>query len=102
MTSLVNAEKACAKVKVFVRTVAVMHTKAQAPTGSGLRMRPAMVVRKRARSCQAWVVTWRGFGMAKRTMKKTETEMMNGSGLAPGQRVRSLMWKRWRGSGDEE
>lgn len=107
MTSLVKAEKAAAKVKVFVNTVAVRQTKAQAPTGSGPRMSPVMVVRNRARSCQAWGVTLCGRGTAKRMMKKTETEMRNGSGFVPCQRLRILSRrekrepKRERGSGDE-
>lgn len=57
MTSLVKAEKAAEKVRVLVRTERVRQVKAQPPTGSGVRIRPEMVVRKRARSCQPLVGT---------------------------------------------
>lgn len=57
MTSLVKAEKAAEKVRVLVRTARVRQVKAQPPTGSGLRMRPEMVVRKSARSCHPLVGT---------------------------------------------
>lgn len=45
MTSLVKAEKAAEKESVLVTT-----TKAHAPTGRGLRTRPAIVERKMERS----------------------------------------------------
>lgn len=82
MTSLVKAEKAVAKGRVLVRTVTVRPKKAHAPTGNGLRTRPAMVETKMERSCQACGVTSGGLGMRNRTIKPTEIERISGIGLA--------------------
>lgn len=82
MTSLVKAEKAVAKERVLVRTVTVRPKKAHAPTGNGLRTRPAMVETKMERSCQACGVTSGGLGMRNRTSKPTEIERNSGIGLA--------------------
>lgn len=65
MTSLVKAEKAVVKDSVFVRIEAVRPRKAQAPTGRGLRTRPAMVERKIESNCQASVVSSGGLGINK-------------------------------------
>lgn len=53
MTSLAKAEKAAGNGSVPVRTEAVRPRKAQAPTGRGLRIRPAMVERNMESSCHA-------------------------------------------------
>lgn len=82
MTSLVKAEKAVAKERVLVRTVTVRPKKAHAPTGNGLRTRPAMVETKMERSCQACGVTSGGLGMRNRTIKPIEIERNSGIGLA--------------------
>lgn len=83
ITSLVKALKAAEKVRVLVTTVAVRPRKAHAPTGSGLRTRPAMVERKMERSCQASGVTSTGLGTKKRTMRPMPTEITKGKGFAP-------------------
>lgn len=88
MTSLVNAAKAAAKVRVRERTEMVRQTKAQAPTGKGPRMSPATVVRKIASNCQAWFERWEGLGTAKRKIMPIARETARGMGLAPGQRRR--------------
>lgn len=82
MTSLVKAEKAVAKGRVLVRTVTVRPKKAHAPTGNGLRTRPAMVETKMESSCQACGVTSGGLGMRNRTIKPIEIERNSGIGLA--------------------
>lgn len=66
-----------------MRMEVVRPRKAQAPTGSGLRTRPAMVERKMERSCHAWAVTSGGFGTAKRTRRPIERERIKGTSLAP-------------------
>lgn len=86
MTSLVKAAKAEEKGKVLVITERVRQVKAQAPTGSGARIKPAMVVRKIAKSCHAWVETLVGLGMAKRMIKPIAMEIVSGISFAPGQR----------------
>lgn len=53
MTSLVKAEKAEVKLSVLVRIEVVRPMNAQAPTGRGLRTRPAMVERKIESNCHA-------------------------------------------------
>ena len=83
MTSLVKAEKAVAKESVLVRTEAVRPRKAQAPTGNGLRTRPAMVERKMESNCHAWGVISGGFGMRKRRMSPIEIEIIKGMSLGP-------------------
>lgn len=83
MTSLVNAAKALEKVSVLVTMEEVRPRKAQAPTGNGLKTRPATVERKMESNCQAWGVTCGGLGTRKRTMRPIEIEIMNGMGLAP-------------------
>lgn len=83
MTSLVKALKAAVKVRVLVRTVAVRPRKAQAPTGSGLRTRPATVERKMARSCQAWEEREMGFGIRNWRDRPMERESMRGRILGP-------------------
>lgn len=55
MTSLVMAPMACPNVSVFVTTLTVTAMKAQAPTGSGSRIRPRMVDAKMARQDQPYV-----------------------------------------------
>jgi hypothetical protein len=44
MISFVMAENACAKVRVLVTMQVVTAMKAQAPTGSGSRINPSIVV----------------------------------------------------------
>nr|GMC89662.1 hypothetical protein VITISV_043636 [Ipomoea batatas] len=83
ITSLVNAPKAAEKGNVLVRTEVVSPRKAQAPTGKGLRTRPAMVERKMASNCHAWGETSGGLGMAKRTRRPIATEIIKGMGFAP-------------------
>ena len=61
--SLANAEKAPAKVRVPVKMDAPSPMMATAPRGSGLVMIPAMVARKMAKRCQAWLVIPAGWGM---------------------------------------
>lgn len=85
MTSLVKAAKADANDRVLVMTEMVRQMKAQAPTGNGPRMRPAMVVRNMAKSCQAFFETCEGFGTAKQTITPTDMEIASGIGFAPGQ-----------------
>lgn len=84
MTSLVKALKAVVKVRVLVRIAVVRPKKAQAPTGKGLRTRPAMVERKIESNCHACEVTSRGFGIKNRTIKPIEMERIKGRSLAPG------------------
>jgi hypothetical protein len=83
MTSLVKAEKAQEKDRVLVTTEAVRPRKAQAPTGRGLRTRPAMVERKMESNCHAWGETSGGLGTRNCTMRPTEIEMRKGMGLTP-------------------
>lgn len=83
MTSLVNAQNAVVKGRVRVITLAVRPRKAHAPTGSGLRTRPAMVERKIARSCHALTVSSGGLGIANRRIRPIATEMTRGTNLAP-------------------
>ena len=83
ITSLVKALKAVGKDRVPVTMEAVRARKAQAPTGNGLRTRPAMVDRKMASNCQACGVTSTGLGTKKRTAMPMAMEMMKGMGLAP-------------------
>ncbi|GMN58944.1 hypothetical protein TIFTF001_028039 [Ficus carica] len=83
MTSLVKALNAVVKVRVLVTMVVVRQRNAQAPTGKGLRTRPAMVERKMARSCHAWGVTSTGLGTKNRTRTPMATEITSGMGFAP-------------------
>lgn len=83
MTSFVKAAKALEKDRVWVTMETVRPRKAQAPTGKGLKTRPAMVERNMQSNCQDWGVTSGGLGMRKRTMRPMEIEIMNGRGLAP-------------------
>ncbi|GAB2225252.1 hypothetical protein Droror1_Dr00006043 [Drosera rotundifolia] len=85
MISLVAAERAEEKESVFVETEMVTQTIAQAPSGSGDRMRPRMVVRKMERRDQAWWVSLAGLGTKKRRMRPSEIEIRNGIGFAPFQ-----------------
>lgn len=78
-----NALKAVENASVLVTMDVVSPRKAHAPTGNGLRTRPAMVERKMERSCHACGVTSTGFGMRKWTMRPMEMEMMKGMSLAP-------------------
>lgn len=78
-----NAPKAAEKERVRVTMEAVRPRKAQAPTGSGPRTRPAMVERKMERSCQAWSETSAGRGTKKRTARPMAMEIASGNGLAP-------------------
>lgn len=82
MTSLVKAQNAVVKGRVRVRMEVVRPMKAQAPTGRGLRTRPAMVERKMARSCHAWTVSSAGLGTANRRIRPIATENMRGTSLA--------------------
>lgn len=83
MTSLVNAEKAVVKVRVFVRMAVVRPRKAHAPTGRGLRTRPAIVERKMESSCHASGVRVAGLGTTKRTRRPMARDKIKGIGLAP-------------------
>lgn len=83
MTSLVKAPKAEEKVRVFVRIEVVSPRKAQAPTGKGLRTRPAMVERKIASNCHACRETSGGLGTAKRRRSPIEREIAKGTIFAP-------------------
>lgn len=83
MTSLVKALKAVEKVKVLVTMEVVRPRKAQAPTGKGLRTRPAIVERKIESNCQACIVTSGGLGTNRRTIKPIEMDNMRGSTLTP-------------------
>lgn len=78
-----KALNAAVKVRVPVRIEAVRPRKAQAPTGSGLKTRPATVERKMARSCQAWGESSGGLGIRKQRIRPTERERMRGRILAP-------------------
>lgn len=78
-----KAPKAVEKVRVLVRTEVVRPRKAHAPTGSGLRTRPAMVEAKMESNCQACGVTSGGLGTTKRTMRPMERETINGITFAP-------------------
>lgn len=68
---------------VSVMTTRVRQVKAHAPTGNGLKMSPAMVVRNMANNCQACVVTPAGFGTAKRIRMPTDREIASGISFAP-------------------
>ena len=57
--------------------------KAHAPTGKGLKTRPAIVDKKMARSCQACWVTSTGLGTKKRTMRPREIDIKKGRTVAP-------------------
>lgn len=83
ITSLVNAEKAAEKESVLVTIEAVRPMKAQAPTGRGLRTRPAIVDRKIERSCQPCGVTPSGTETANRRIRPTERERIRGTSFAP-------------------
>ena len=83
MTSLVNAENAAEKESVLVTIEAVRPMKAQAPTGSGLSTRPAIVERKMERSCQPCGVRPSGRGTANRRIRPTERERIRGRSFAP-------------------
>ena len=56
---------------------------AQAPTGNGLKTRPAIVDKKIDSNCQAWSVTSTGFGTKKRKMRPIEIEITKGMILTP-------------------
>ncbi|KAK8518943.1 hypothetical protein V6N12_012178 [Hibiscus sabdariffa] len=83
MTSLVKALNADANGSVLVTIEAVRPMKAHAPTGKGLKTKPAIVDKKMARSCHACGVTSMGLGTRKRTMRPIETERNKGKSLAP-------------------
>lgn len=83
MTSLVKALKADANGSVLVTMEVVRPIKAHAPTGKGLKTRPAIVDKKMAKSCQACGVTSTGLGTRKRTIRPMETERNKGKSLAP-------------------
>lgn len=78
-----KALNAVVKGRVPVTMEDVRPRKAQAPTGNGLRTRPAMVDRKMASNCQACGETSTGLGTKKRTTRPMAMEMMKGMGLAP-------------------
>jgi len=83
ITSLVKAEKAAEKESVLVTIEAVRPMKAQAPTGRGLRTRPAIVERKIESNCQPCGVTPSGTGTANRRIRPTEIERIRGISFAP-------------------
>lgn len=83
ITSLVNAVNALEKDSVLVTMEAVRPRKAQAPTGKGLKTRPATVDRKIESNCHAWRVTSGGLGTRKRTTRPIEIEIRKGIGFAP-------------------
>lgn len=83
MTSLVNAAKAVGNASVLVTIEVVRPRKAHAPTGNGLKTRPAIVERKIERSCHACGETSTGLGTRKRRMRPMEMEITKGSSLAP-------------------
>ena len=83
MTSLVKALKAVVNGSVLVTMEVVRPRKAHAPTGKGLKTRPAIVDKKMARSCQACGVTSTGLGTRKRTRRPMEIEIKKGRSLAP-------------------
>ncbi|GAA0169234.1 hypothetical protein LIER_23761 [Lithospermum erythrorhizon] len=85
ITSLFMASNAAANAKVFVIMAIVRQKSAHEPTGKGLRMRPEMVVRKIARSCHACFDRSCGFGIAKRTIRPMEMEIIDARSLAPVQ-----------------
>lgn len=95
MTSFVKAAKADWKGSVFVTTEIVRHTKAQAPTGKGARIRPAMVVKKIANNRHACFETSLGLGIAKQMRSPMESEIAIGIGFAPG-KFGNLMNQRLR------
>lgn len=78
-----KALKAAGNVRVRVTTEVVSPRKAQAPTGKGLRTRPAMVDKKIASNCHACGVTSTGLGTKNRTATPMAMEMMKGMILAP-------------------
>ena len=83
MTSLVIAEKACWNVSVFVTTVVLSPMNAHAPTGSGVKTKPVMVLRKMARSVHACGATAVGHGSRNCTARPTPTESAAACSLAP-------------------
>lgn len=83
MTSLVNAAKAVENASVLVTIEVVRPRNAHAPTGNGLKTRPAIVERKIERSCHACGETSTGLGTRKRRMRPMEMEITKGSSLAP-------------------
>lgn len=78
-----KAENAAANGSVSVMINRVRQVKAHAPTGNGLRIRPAMVVTNMANNCQACFVTPAGFGTARRIMRPMDTEIARGISFAP-------------------
>ncbi|KAD4888762.1 hypothetical protein E3N88_20835 [Mikania micrantha] len=98
MTSFVNAANASLNGSVLVTTEMVRHTKAQAPTGNGPKMRPTMVVRKMANNRQACFETSAGLGIAKQTMSPMVMEIASGIGFAPGKLGNLMVCRReWVG-----
>lgn len=78
-----NALNAVVKGRVLVKIAVVNPRNAHAPTGNGLRTRPAIVDKKIDKSCQACGVTSIGRGIRNRTIKPIDTEITNGISLAP-------------------
>jgi hypothetical protein len=79
----VKAEKAAEKERVFVSIDVVSPIKAQAPTGNGLRTRPAMVDINIASNCHACLLTPTGFGNKNRTARPIPTDITKGISFAP-------------------
>lgn len=77
-----KAEKAAAKVRVFVSTEAPRPRSATAPSGSGCVMMPTMVARKIASSCHAFLETPAGSGTNHR-MTPVATAAAIGFSAAP-------------------
>lgn len=83
ITSLVKAPNAVEKVRVFVIIEVVRPKKAQAPTGKGLKTRPAIVDIKIESNCQACGVTSMGLGTKNLIIRPTATEKNKGMSFAP-------------------
>lgn len=102
ITSLVKAPNAVANDSVLVTIDAVRPRNAHAPTGRGLRTRPAMVERKMERSCHAWRETTAGLGTRNRTITPTATEITRGMSFAPCGLGLGLGLGSWVGLEEEE
>jgi len=83
MTSLRNAEKACANDIAPDASAPVAHTHAHAPVGRGSRTRPAIVVVNTASRDQASGVRPAGIGSRKRTASPSASDAARGAGRAP-------------------
>mmetsp|Transcript_32861 Transcript_32861/g.72587 ORF Transcript_32861/g.72587 Transcript_32861/m.72587 type:complete len:217 (+) Transcript_32861:1810-2460(+) len=83
MTSLVMAEKACAKVRVLVTRVTVTAMKAQAPTGRGSRINPKIVDAKMASNDQPCSEMPAGMGIKNRIASPTAIACNAGTIFTP-------------------